>query len=171
MSEIGVYEFSVSYQVSVEGLLCVPLWRVPGTPRCTKCLSLRRIIEMLGTKVFYKEGAPSVLTNMAWHMGRGWFFPTQVIEKEEEGKSVLSRLKVPCPQTWALSPGLHLPFLLLPPRINLFLLYSTQSEKLQHVYLSRQEPHSNHYQSTVTKLFNTSNQTNGSSVKEILWRE
>lgn len=54
--------------------------------------------------------------------------------------------------------------------INLWLLFSTQ-RKIQHLYVSTQEPYSNHYQKRVTKIFNTSNQTNDSSVKEILWQE
>lgn len=94
--------------------------------KCLMDLDANKDCWSPGSKRGYKEGVPSILTNMAWPVGRGAvLFGSAVLYTTGENATFL---------------------------------------------LSTQEPYSNHYQKTDTKIFNAFNQTNGSSMKETLWR-
>lgn len=63
----GSYQ-SVSSQISVEDLLCVPLWRVPGTQmpiNVSQTQILVKTIGALGAKLVYEEVISSIFTSMA----------------------------------------------------------------------------------------------------------
>lgn len=173
---LGPQELSISYQISMEDLLCIPQWKVLGTPPMHlnvlwTCI-LIRTFEVLEAKEIYKRGVllNSQTQHIIWGGMRFW---SSISDWERE--LGINWPKPPphkpgCfPLVNPLSPAQHLAFLSL-PLSNSFMapVFHTIGENSTFVLVNSVAIFKSLSEDRVTKIFNTSNQTNDSSMKEIL---